>query len=411
MNWQTRNCPKEEKKVKEAKKKAVVTYINNRLSVMADRVGELNETPIDMQNIQGNVESVMDEISATENQISIEINRSRTLMKEIFELNEQLAECNVLYNRYQALRTQYNADIKRLTFIVEGEAHLGDISANTKCPFCDNDIDEQHEHSYVQASCFEAERIQLQLKDLAEAETDIVTERNESASRIELLNAERTDVEALIADELKPKMTMLKQTLEEYRRSIEIQNEVSVIHQFEISMKSELFELENEDDESQTKFDVKSHFDSNMRGIIDEMLSDMLKLCNYDGFSSVYFNQKDFDIVVNGHSKASFGKGYRAFLNTIVAIIFMAYLSEHGKYSPNLLMIDSPILSLKEKVDDEAPDSMKAGLFQYMLDHQNHGQVIIIENEIPNLDYEKARVIRFTKDIHNGRYGFLNGVV
>ena len=89
----------------------------------------------------------------------------------------------------------------------------------------------------------------------------------------------------------------------------------------------------------------------------------------------------------------------------------MEYLSEHGKFAPQMLMIDSPILSLKEKVDEEAPESMKVGLFQYLLDHQKHGQVIIVENEIPNLDYENANVIRFTKDIHNGRYGFLNGVI
>ncbi|MGI5899800.1 MAG: hypothetical protein ACOX8S_07770 [Christensenellales bacterium] len=109
--------PKEEKKIKEAKKKAVVEYINTRLS--------------------------------------------------------RMAECNVLYNRYQALRSQYNADIKRLTFIVEGEVHSGDLTANAKCPFCGGDIDEQHEHSYAETSHAEAERIALRLEDLAEAEKDI----------------------------------------------------------------------------------------------------------------------------------------------------------------------------------------------------------------------------------------------
>jgi DNA repair exonuclease SbcCD ATPase subunit len=156
--------PKEEKKIKEAKKKAVVAYINSRLDSMAERVGELDElvTP-DTQSLQARVEELIDEIAVTERQIADAIDRSRSLMAEIYDRNEQLAECNTLYNRIQALRTQYNADIKRLTFIVEGEIHKGDLPTNAKCPFCDGEITEHHEHSYVEASRAEAERVHLQL--------------------------------------------------------------------------------------------------------------------------------------------------------------------------------------------------------------------------------------------------------
>lgn len=403
--------PKEEKKIKEAKKKAVVEYINTRLSRMAERVGELDKIPVDdTQILEAKVNAILDEISATEQHITNAIGRSQQLTKEIYGLNEQLAECNVLYNRYQALRSQYNADIKRLTFIVEGEVHSSDLTATAKCPFCDGDIDEQHEHSYAEASHAEAERIALQLKDLSEAEKDIVSEREVLAAQIGALSGERLSVETLINSELKPKIAGLKRSLLEYRRAIEIRNELAVIHQMETAMKSELFDVQTEEESTQTQFDVKSHFDGEMRTIIDEILTRLLQACEYDGFSSVYFNQRDFDMVVNGDRKASFGKGYRAFLNTILAVAFMEYLDTHGKYPPGLLIVDSPILSLKEKVSDEASDSMKAALFQYLIDHQQHGQIIIIENDIPKLDYEGVNVVRFTKDIHNGRYGFLNGV-
>ncbi|MDD4494677.1 MAG: AAA family ATPase [Eubacteriales bacterium] len=404
--------PKEEKKIKEAKKKAVVAYINARLGRMAERVSELDKIPIDdTQSMEAKVNAILDEISTTEQQITNAIGRSQQLMKEIYCLNEQLAECNVLYNRYQALRSQYNADIKRLTFIVEGEMHKSGFTANAKCPFCDGDINEQHEHSYAEASHSEAERIALQLKDLAEAEKDIVSEREALIVQINKLSDERSGVEVIINGELKPKVAGLKQSLREYRRAIEIRNEVAVIHQMETTMKSELFDVQAEEESTQTQFDVKSHFDGEMRVIIDKILTRLLQTCKYDGFSSVYFNQKDFDVVVNGNRKASFGKGYRAFLNTILAIAFMEYFALHGKYPPKLLIVDSPILSLKEKVNDEASDSMKAALFQYLIDNQQHGQIIIVENDIPRLDYKDAKVIRFTKDIHNGRYGFLNGVV
>jgi len=403
--------PKEEKKIREAKKKAVVAYIYSRLDHMAARIGELGNIAVaDTQSLQAKVEEVIDEIAGTEQQIAEAIGRSRSLMKEIYELNEQLAECNTLYNRIQALHTQYNADIKRLTFIVEGELHKADLPANEKCPFCDGKITEHHEHSYAEASRAEAERIRLQLKDLSETQHDIASERTILMEAVEKLTAERFGVDKLVNGELKPRIAILKQMLADYRKAIEVHNEISVIHQFETSMKVELFEVENEDESDQMKFDIKSHFDTTIRAAFDEILTRLLTTCKYDGFSSAYFSQKEFDVVVNGNLKDSFGKGYRAFLNTLMAIALMEFLNEHGKFAPRLLIIDSPILSLKEKVSDEASDSMKTALFQYLLDNQEQGQVIIVENDIPMLDYNTANVIRFTKDAEIGRYGFLNGV-
>lgn len=75
-----------------------------------------------------------------------------------------------------------------------------------------------------------------------------------------------------------------------------------------------------------------------------------------------------------------------------------------------MLIVDSPILSLKERGTEKATDSMKSSLFRYFLQNQNRGQIIIVENDIPELDYSNANVIRFTMDDEHGRYGFLDGV-
>lgn len=58
---------------------------------------------------------------------------------------------------------------------------------------------------------------------------------------------------------------------------------------------------------------------------------------------------------------------------------------------------------------------MRAGLYQYFMNHQDEGQLIIIENldHIPHLDYESsgATVTTFKKvDGPGKRYGFLNDV-
>jgi len=55
---------------------------------------------------------------------------------------------------------------------------------------------------------------------------------------------------------------------------------------------------------------------------------------------------------------------------------------------------------------------MKNGIYNYLLDNQNYGQVILVENDIPSIDFieKDANIIHFTKDKTKGRYGFLEGV-
>ena len=164
------------------------------------------------------------------------------------------------------------------------------------------------------------------------------------------------------------------------------------------------------EDDSEAELKIKNYFDRDILGPLDDYLNKTLELCKYEGLSSAYFSPNNFDVFINGKSKDAFGKGYRAFLNTVLALTLMKYLAERGKYAPGILIVDSPILSLKERGDEKTPDTMKAALFRYLLDNQDFGQVIIIENNIPDLDYSKANVIPFTKDTTYGHYGFLNGV-
>lgn len=70
---------------------------------------------------------------------------------------------------------------------------------------------------------------------------------------------------------------------------------------------------------------------------------------------------------------------------------------------------------MDEGTTNEAPESIQRALFQYFVDHQNEGQLIVVENinTIPKLDYvaSGAKEIVFTKGLSEGRYGFLDGVM
>ena len=142
-----------------------------------------------------------------------------------------------------------------------------------------------------------------------------------------------------------------------------------------------------------------------------EYLIEIFKKCRFEKFLTAHLDvDGKFDVSINGANKATTrGQGYRAYINTILALAFRKYLKDHGKYYPGIFSVDSPLQTLKQGVNDEAPESMKTALFRYLLETQDYGQVIVIENEIPDLDYESHGVtpICFTGGKSPGRYGFL----
>ena len=116
--------PKEEKKIREARKKAVIEYMNSRLAAFADKKAALAELPsADPAELQDEVNRMVEELEEINRQITVAINRSKTLMEEAYELSGKLSECNTLDTHFKDLKSQYTADIRRAEMIMDGESH------------------------------------------------------------------------------------------------------------------------------------------------------------------------------------------------------------------------------------------------------------------------------------------------
>lgn len=129
-------------------------------------LAQLKENPnID---IAVEIEKIMAEISTNEKRINSSIEENQKILAQLYEKNENLSECNVLLNRYDELTTQYDADLKRLNFIVDGEANLN-ASFSTHCPFCDGEVVVKKNQNYIDAAKSDYKKIKLQAKDLESA--------------------------------------------------------------------------------------------------------------------------------------------------------------------------------------------------------------------------------------------------
>lgn len=398
---------KDTKEIKEAKKNAVKAYINKELFRLSERnqelLAQLKENPnID---IAVEIEKIMAEISTNEKRINSSIEENQKILAQLYEKNENLSECNVLLNRYDELTTQYDADLKRLNFIVDGEANLN-ASFSTHCPFCDGEVVVKKNQNYIDAAKSDYKKIKLQAKDLESASKELRSEKLSLEQEIGTLMAKKKSMEELIEKELKPQVFNLKEKLSAYKDAIECQKEIDILKKLSEQKTADMIENDT-DEESELKFKVKEHLDYSFINELSNGIKSFLENCNYDNLLSVIFDKADMDIVINGKKKSSNGKGYNAYFNSVVAIVLSRYMESKAKYSPDFLVLDSPILSLKEKETKKPSETMRNTLFENIVDNQKGIQTIVIENEIPEINYKDANIIHFTKEKNNGRYGFL----
>ena len=398
---------KDTKEIKEAKKNAVKAYINKELFRLSERNQELLDQLKENPNIDiaVEIEKIMAEISTNEKRINSFIEENQKILAQLYEKNENLSECNVLLNRYDELTTQYDADLKRLNFIVDGEANLN-ASFSTHCPFCDGEVVVKKNQNYIDAAKSDYKKIKLQAKDLESASKELRSEKLSLEQEIGTLMAKKKSIEELIEKELKPQVFNLKEKLSAYKDAIECQKETDILKKLSEQKTADMIENDT-DEESELKFKVKEHLDYSFINELSNGIKSFLENCNYDNLLSVIFDKADMDIVINGKKKSSNGKGYNAYFNSVVAIVLSRYMESKAKYSPDFLVLDSPILSLKEKETKKPSETMRNTLFENIVDNQKGIQTIVIENEIPEINYKDANIIHFTKEKNNGRYGFL----
>ena len=339
--------------------------------------------------------------------------KCQQLLEQIFSITPLLDEMRLRRDRFHILHSQYDSDIKRLQFIADGESKRGKVYRVSKCPFCNHDMDLQPQQriEYTAAINVELERVVTQVQDLELAESDADKEIQKLEKRLAELNEQYQQLNGLIEKQLKPKATKLTTTKENYQNWLLLQSKIYAFDFITQEINGELISRFSEKEEKVAEFDAIKKISPDLWEALNNTFQAIVRECGYPNNPVARIDIDSLDAVVNGKAKENEGKGYRAFLNTIMLFNLMKQLECRGEYAFHMLFLDSPILSLKEQENVEeselATPGMRESLFQYIISHCGKNQIIIVENELPaNVDYSAANLITFTKS-ENGRYGFL----
>lgn len=393
---------------KSAERKIRSQVRNENLEFLSELKQSVQEEEVPPERVKERIDELVQQINGTENKISEATQRRGNLAEQIALLKEHLKSAELMKQRFQILRQQYHSDIRRITFIVDGQQKMDQKETPAHCPFCGSEMKPEKNESYIETAQAELNRILPQLEDVMDAEKDVDREIKSIREQIMRCQDESAELAEKINNGMRPAVEALQKQIEVLQASVDTESQKNIISAIE----KHIAEARGpeDDDDNQGAFRAQDNFTEEFITGFNDLLTKILTEVRFDKFSNCYFDfdGDDFDIVVNGKKKRQFGGGYMAFLNASVAVALHQYLSTSGKHSLGTLLLDSPILSLKGN-GSEVSAVMKRSFFEYLAAHQDFGQVIIVENDIPKINYKGAMLQEFTHDETRGRYGLLKG--
>lgn len=363
-------------------------------------------------DVESEMATLADLVTEAQEEIDGLLEENSSLAAQIADCQKEDASRRVLLDRYESLVSQYKADLTRLDFISKGEKAVGGLPANGVCPFCGGELHPDEEESYTEAIEAEARRISSELAVIVATEESIREEQEAIQGRIAELAAARKSVNAALGK--------ARRSTQDYRASLEKLSSHATLEDRIAYIDTQLAALgKKEVDENKKKkkppmYHAKDEFQDTVGDGFDTLLNKILKECNYNTGAYASWSFTDFDILLDSVSKSEGqGQGYCSFLNSVVALMLYDYFNRDGVFiKPGFLMVDTPLLGFDEIEDDADRETLKMGLYNYFVDHQGDGQVIVVDNlnVIPSIDFEGkgVNVITYHKDERDGHtYGFM----
>ncbi len=409
----------EDPKISEAKKKALIGYIQEKVEEFTTRREKLEET-LASSNItdpRSSVEQVRTEIAELQSQLDVATKESQQIMSQIYEWNGKLSESRTVGHNFSVLRQQYQSDIRRIGFIVDGAASISPVRKKVKCPICGEETERVQDTTFIDASAAELQKIKRHLSELSNAQRSVEHQQESIVATIRTLEEKREAIDSLITDQLQPQLSSFEEKLEQQLKLIRLSSELEVIRQSENQYRSDLFSKETEETPETSKHNIFEDYDYDVVHGFEEKLKEILSASKIGGAATARLNMENFDIEIGGFKKSvSMGGGFCGILNTITTLAMSAFLIDLDRNAPGFYAVDSSLTQLSEAEHKEQGDTIKQNFIEYLIAHAHERQVIIVEQTkrmpfVPNEDEEKGvHVIRFSRNKEEGRYGFLNEV-
>lgn len=379
-------------KVEKAKWKAQGELINKWISEVTEQLSTLAApSPEQVFELEKRREAVLSSIR--QNHASIESNNiaRRQEYSQLQKYQSRLIAIQQLLFRFNLLREHYESDVERLRFVAEGEFLLSQLSEVT-CPLCHSKMSSPTSESIpaaikedsIQKSCSaEKHKIEKNMVDLKLTVAELEAEQASIEEAIVECKSRINGIERAINNDLHPALTAGHQELEQIAESRQLVAVAGTLQARLDTLDKMKIDLGPEPKQSRKKEKAPVPVvHQKARRVFCDEVERLLTEWRYPNVGTVEFDE-EMDVVVNGFTRYSQGKGHRAVLYSAFTIALMnVAMSRH----PLFVVIDSPLTSYKPRDNYRVEDDLIRGFYESLVKTSGDRQVIIIENEDPPSD-------------------------
>lgn len=363
---------------------------------------------------EGTLNEINDEVSRCKRKISayrsdiLEFEKRRNDAYEKYVVaTRDFNYANEVVSRISLLKENYESDLKRIEFIDQSNYYLKQFD-NFPCPICGQETTSNNE-DLSNLILLERDKLQAKLDGLEDTLTKAEQEVKEKNEVRLGLDKDITLINNEIQKDIQP---ILSKTISELENLIQRRNHVAS-YQFLESQIHELEERQEKLTENKTNSkQEKTNTEVKIAAISIDRLCEIVKtlLEEWGLFKTVdiAFDFSSYDLIVNGKLKSSYGKGYKALINSAYAIANFLYAHEKKIAYPGFVIIDSPLIVFSPKYKDKKDISLQVSdlFYKSIAERLKDYQIIIFENKLPSSNILNVpNFIEFTQNKQIGQYG------
>ncbi len=401
-------------------REAQIDLLDQLIKDLQQQVKDLAGPPVELEAQLGRLDQFISDqgrqLAISEAEYRDVSGTRRTFLKRLEEANNRLTEIRNLLERFTLLDQHYTSDVERLKGIEEAGTLLVAFG-EAACPLCgalpdhhrlSEDCDGNVE-AVVTAAKAEVAKIELRQAELKETVAILHKEARGFERRIPKIESDlrgiSQQIETIVAPNLRRLRTAYGELADkkgEVREALSLYKTLKDLEDRRLKLLAE----ENADD-STNAADIG--LSTSTVDKFAELVLAILKDWHFPEAERVHFDLKTRDLVINGKSRISYGKGLRAITQAAFTIGLLEFCRQNETPHPGFVILDSPLLSYREpdsQDDDLRGTDLDTCFYKYLEKAKTDRQFIVIENTDPPLDVQNSsHATKFTGNPTIGRFG------
>jgi predicted nucleic acid-binding Zn-ribbon protein len=368
----------------------------------ADQDAHLTET----------LETIQAEFDAAQESIRTLLKEKQSLATDIPKVGERLDEIEIHLERFAQLDRVYTSDMDRLETLEE-VGFLISLRSERDCPLCGASPEAQlhpqgmNDLNQIRvAATAEINKIKLLRADLKRTVTDLGVEQERLQQKLPKLQERLVKVEGDIANTL-PKVDERRRSLGEVLAIRDRVRAGLALREQKIGFlfkRTETDKIKSVSKKDKPKLDLSGTLAQEFCNVVSRVLTKW----DFLGPRRVTFDEKTYDLRIDGKLRVDHGKGVRAVTHAAFKVALLIFCHERSLPHPGFVVLDTPLMTYRDPIknpkhgkllDDEkalAQTTLKQKFFEHLYSIRGLGQFIIFENvDLPDNIVDLSKVETF----------------